>query len=150
VQRISYSTCSIHREENEDVVAAVLPIARENGFELKDPFPQWKRTKFLDPKPFEGAEKLVRTDEEKDATDGFFVALFVKAKGERADGEEKTREEEQGDEQRGEQGRERGPQDGSQDLGVEQEELGKKKETEKEGRGKIEAVTTTASKRKTK
>ena len=41
VKRVAYSTCSIHVEENEDVVADVLPIATELGFKLKEAIPQW-------------------------------------------------------------------------------------------------------------
>ena len=58
LQRLVYSTCSIHDEENELVVKAVLDQAHELGFELVDPFPSWKRRgRPLLP----GHEKLVRT-----------------------------------------------------------------------------------------
>jgi 16S rRNA C967 or C1407 C5-methylase (RsmB/RsmF family) len=32
--RVAYSTCSVHREENEDVIAAMLGDAEEAGFHL--------------------------------------------------------------------------------------------------------------------
>ena len=63
----------VHPEENELVVAAVLPEAQ--GFELADPFPGWQRRGL----PLvSGAEKLVKTDAAEDGTDGFFVAVFQK------------------------------------------------------------------------
>jgi putative methyltransferase len=73
LQRLVYSTCSIHQRENEDVVAAVLPTATAAGFRLVDPFPTWHRRGLP---VVEGAELLVRTDAHADGTDGFFVAVF--------------------------------------------------------------------------
>lgn len=35
LQRLVYSTCSVHDRENEAVVAAVLPEAKQLGFQLK-------------------------------------------------------------------------------------------------------------------
>ena len=77
LQRLVYSTCSVHERENEAVVAAVLPEAAAQGFALVDPFPGWRRRGL--PGSVEGAEKLVRVDPVEDATDGFFLAVFQRA-----------------------------------------------------------------------
>ncbi|XP_010669353.2 25S rRNA (cytosine-C(5))-methyltransferase NSUN5 isoform X1 [Beta vulgaris subsp. vulgaris] len=74
VERIVYSTCSIHQIENEDVIKSVLPMALENGFELATPFPQWPRRGLP---VFEGSEHLLRMDPVEDK-EGFFIALFVR------------------------------------------------------------------------
>lgn len=74
LQRLVYSTCSVHERENEAVVAAVLPEAQELGFWLVDPFPEWSRRGIAG--AMEGADKLVRVDPVADETDGFFIAVF--------------------------------------------------------------------------
>jgi putative methyltransferase len=73
LQRLVYSTCSVHQRENEDVVAAVMLAAAAAGFQLVDPFPAWHRRGLP---VVAGAELLVRTDPHQDGTDGFFVAVF--------------------------------------------------------------------------
>ena len=78
LQRLVYSTCSVHERENEAVVAAVLPAAHRLGFHLVDPFPQWHRRGIAG--SVEGAEKLVRVDPYEDQTDGFFIAVFERVK----------------------------------------------------------------------
>ncbi|XP_038898177.1 28S rRNA (cytosine-C(5))-methyltransferase-like isoform X1 [Benincasa hispida] len=74
VERIVYSTCSIHQVENEDVVQSLLPLAESHGFQLDTPFPQWQRRGLP---VFAGANHLLRTDPVEDK-EGFFIALFTK------------------------------------------------------------------------
>ncbi|EGD81485.1 hypothetical protein PTSG_02202 [Salpingoeca rosetta] len=77
VERVTYSTCSVHQEENEDVVAAVL--AANPSFELAEALPSWHRRGHSDTLP--SAAMCVRTDPAQDFTNGFFVALFVRKPG---------------------------------------------------------------------
>ncbi|KAK3037263.1 hypothetical protein RJ639_029675 [Escallonia herrerae] len=74
VEKIVYSTCSIHQIENEDVIKSLLPLAKTLGFQLATPFPRWPRRGLP---VIEGAEHLLRTDPVEDK-EGFFIALFVR------------------------------------------------------------------------
>jgi putative methyltransferase len=75
MESVVYSTCSIHQEEDEDVVAKVLKGNKE--FELVEALPGW---------PHRGAKKVVhgrdigplvaRASHDADSTNGFFVAKF--------------------------------------------------------------------------
>lgn len=78
VKRVVYSTCSIFHEENEGVVAHVLPYAQDRGFGLTSCLDGWKRRGIsmdqgLSP---QDACNVVRIDPLEDGTDGFFVAMF--------------------------------------------------------------------------
>lgn len=75
VRRIVYSTCSVHEEENEQVVAQVLRAATR--FRLVNNFPEWpRRGRAVAGLTEEQAERLVRVAPKTDLTDGFFVACF--------------------------------------------------------------------------
>jgi putative methyltransferase len=75
MRQVVYSTCSIHKEEDEDVVAKVLK--NNSDFELIEALPGW---------PHRGMKKLVggsdigplvaRASHDADSTNGFFVAKF--------------------------------------------------------------------------
>jgi putative methyltransferase len=104
-ERVSYSTCSVYRRENEAVVAEVLADSEvaAAGWRLADPFPSMRgggggkskekagvapmygRRGWPHPGLPAGQERLlVRTDAALDGTDGFFVALFVRDLGGKA------------------------------------------------------------------
>jgi 16S rRNA C967 or C1407 C5-methylase (RsmB/RsmF family) len=73
---VVYSTCSVHREENEDVVNAVLE-ASGGEWELVRCLPEWP-TRGLEEAP--GGELCVRAGL-GDQTHGFFVARFERRAG---------------------------------------------------------------------
>ena len=77
LERLVYSTCSVHPEENEEVVARMLPLAHRLGFKLAKALPGWHRRGL--PGHCKGHHKLLRADPEQDHTDGFFVCLFVRS-----------------------------------------------------------------------
>ncbi|KAJ2670128.1 hypothetical protein GGH99_006284 [Coemansia sp. RSA 1285] len=82
VKRISYSTCSIHAEENETVVARILQSQDEFGLApASDVIPTWPRRGLETAAGLtkDQAACLVRTLPE-DGTNGFFVAGFVRQK----------------------------------------------------------------------
>ena len=61
LRRLVYSTCSVWPRENEEVVAAVLPEARELGYTLRRALPAWPNRGLEG--LVEGADMLVRTCE---------------------------------------------------------------------------------------
>lgn len=77
VKIVTYSTCSIHDEENEKVVETILK--EQDDFVLKENiFPEWK-TRGKDTYKF--GKHCLRAYPEKDQTrNGFFVVVFVRSK----------------------------------------------------------------------
>lgn len=84
VQKIVYSTCSIHGIENEQVVNQALKSeeANQGGFKLAPRthvLPTWHRRGRKEEMNFEGdAESLIRCSPGEDGTNGFFVSCFVR------------------------------------------------------------------------
>ncbi|NXK89324.1 NSUN5 methyltransferase, partial [Formicarius rufipectus] len=80
LQRLVYSTCSMHREENEDVVQAVLQ-EKGSAFRLVTALPSWPCRGLA---AFPGAESCLRAAPAETLTHGFFVAVLERC-GEGAD-----------------------------------------------------------------
>jgi putative methyltransferase len=81
VHRVAYSTCSIHAEENEDVIAEMIGTPEiDEKFRLIDPLSCWTSRGF---DRYHFGSKVIRAEPEKDLTNGFFVALFQKKKKEK-------------------------------------------------------------------
>ncbi|CAG8509248.1 4898_t:CDS:2 [Scutellospora calospora] len=80
VQKIVYSTCSIHAEENEHVIKRALDQTDHFVLANKDVMmPSWPRRGISNEINDEGAaEKFIRTSPNEDYTNGFFVACFVR------------------------------------------------------------------------
>ncbi|KFQ74464.1 Putative methyltransferase NSUN5, partial [Phaethon lepturus] len=72
LQRLVYSTCSLHREENEDVVHAVLQ-EWGSAFGLVNAFSSWPCRGLA---AFPGAECCLRASPADTLTHGFFVAVL--------------------------------------------------------------------------
>jgi len=96
VERVSYSTCSIFQQENEDVVIAALQDQRaetslsarkvERTFRLCAALPTWHRRGLsVSGLTQEESSFLVRVDPEKDRMNGFFVACFERWDGDNRD-----------------------------------------------------------------
>ena len=79
-RRVVYSTCSVHEEENEDVVRAVLSELKvsDSGWALSRALPDWPRRGNRSDSHglFDIGDMCVRVHPDEDKTDGFFVALF--------------------------------------------------------------------------
>lgn len=96
LRRLVYSTCSIHHEENEDVVVQALQsdVAKQHGWRLAtrgDVIPTWPTRGLVEhcQKNVQWAEAMIRcapggTMEDEwsalhmEATNGFFVACFLR------------------------------------------------------------------------
>uniref|UniRef100_UPI002541A67F 28S rRNA (cytosine-C(5))-methyltransferase n=1 Tax=Euleptes europaea TaxID=460621 RepID=UPI002541A67F len=72
LQRLVYSTCSVHQEENEDVVWDVLQ-QREKDFRLVKVLPSWSHR---GSGTFAEAKFCLRASPKETLTNGFFVAVL--------------------------------------------------------------------------
>ena len=77
VERISYSTCSVHIKENEEVVRDVMDAAKKHGFRLAHALPKWHRRGIaIEGLSHTDVKCLIRADPMEDDMEGFFVAIF--------------------------------------------------------------------------
>lgn len=74
VKKVVYSTCSVHKEENEDVVSEALEQFKDH-FKLTHLLPQWQTRGLADSStgPF-----CIRVIPSVNKAQGFFVAMFEK------------------------------------------------------------------------
>ncbi|XP_044142978.1 28S rRNA (cytosine-C(5))-methyltransferase [Bufo gargarizans] len=71
VEYVVYSTCSVHQQENEDVVKDILE--QHPDFRLVNVLPSWPARGL---NTFPGSECCLRASLSETLTNGFFVALF--------------------------------------------------------------------------
>jgi len=93
IEKIVYSTCSIHPEENEQVVAAALRSteAIAGGFRLaprSEVLPEWPRRGQPGNLDDAATEAVLRCSPEEDSTNGFFVSCFIRQCGARPSAKE--------------------------------------------------------------
>ena len=95
---IAYSTCSVYKEENEEVVRAVLNA--NSDWECVEALKNWPNRGIDGPNGeySEFSSKVVRATFEKDTTNGFFVARFEKKKSK--EGKEKKKSSKEGKEKK--------------------------------------------------
>jgi len=104
VKRIVYSTCSTHKEEDEDVVSWALKTdeAQAGRWMLaprREVLPTWERRGLAEHMDSPNlADSVIRCSPGEDHTNGFFVSCFVKAgdtlvKRRTADADDDTKEE---------------------------------------------------------
>ncbi|XP_020641827.3 28S rRNA (cytosine-C(5))-methyltransferase [Pogona vitticeps] len=74
LSRLVYSTCSVHQEENEDVVRDVLE-QQGRAFRLVEALPSWPHRGLA---AFDEAKCCLRASPKETLTNGFFVAVFEK------------------------------------------------------------------------
>ena len=73
VQRVVYSTCSVHQQENEEVAEEVMSQVTEK-FQFTKIFSSWEGSRGLE--HFPHSEFFLRLSPVQDLTQGFFVACF--------------------------------------------------------------------------
>ncbi|XP_053131285.1 28S rRNA (cytosine-C(5))-methyltransferase [Hemicordylus capensis] len=86
LQRLVYSTCSVHREENEDVVREALQ-GHGKDFRLVKALPCWTHRGFA---TFAEATCCIRASPKETLTNGFFVAVLERRPPEGAQGTSPT------------------------------------------------------------
>jgi 16S rRNA C967 or C1407 C5-methylase (RsmB/RsmF family) len=80
LQLLSYSTCSVHAEEDEEVVARCLASAPGKSFAVAPALPSWQRRgqPFRSGLSEQQAACCVRVAGAEDGMNGFFVAKFMR------------------------------------------------------------------------
>ena len=95
VESIAYSTCSVHKEENECIVKKVLEANAD--FECVRAVPNWPNRGLKEPEFMHFADLVVRATFQRDSTNGFFVARFERIKRDLAKKDKKDKKEKKED-----------------------------------------------------
>lgn len=82
LERLVYSTCSVHAAENEEVIKKVIVQAKQMGWSIGHPFKSWHR-RGKEQYQHDGidCEKFMRVDPfQGDESEGFFLVLFLRSR----------------------------------------------------------------------